>query len=410
MTDPIVITGAGVCCNMGDDLDQIEADLRAGRNRTFDYWEEVAEVGAACKIIGKYPNALDDEAIGATRAQGRFLGRAARLALKASRAALQRSGADPRGLAVVFGSGTGDVATHVEVASKLATSGARRVPTTVIPKLMSSTVSANLVNVLGSTGPSFSAAAACAGGAYNILLAAELVRAGHVDAALAGGSEVGDVHFHVGFDSMRAYNREDDQTSLRASRPYAADRAGFVFGEGAGAVVLERRSVAEARGAPILGVLHGWGMSSNGDGEMVAPASNGARDAMRSALRHANLDPERVGYVNTHGTSTPLGDAVEVRAIRDALGGRHVPYGSTKAFTGHTISAAGAIEAIFTMDMLRGGWLAPSINADPLDPELRDYPPILVPQVGDFEFALSNSFGFGGTNVTLVLGRPDTAG
>lgn len=406
MTDPIVITGVGVCCNMGDDLDLIEADLRAGRNRPFDFWEEVAAAGAACKIIGKYPKPLDDDAIGATRAQGRFLGRAARLALKASRAALAQSGADPKPMAVVFGSGTGDVATHLEVADKLATSGARRVPTTAIPKLMSSTVSANLVNVLGSTGPSFSAAAACAGGAYNILLAAELVRSGHADAALAGGAEVGDLHFHVGFDSMRAYNREDDQTSLRASRPYAADRAGFVFGEGAGAVVLERRSSAEARGAPILGVLLGWGMSSNGDGEMVAPASSGALEAMRKSLRHANIDPERVGYVNTHGTSTPLGDAVEVRAIREALGGRHVPYGSTKSFTGHTISAAGAIEAIFTIDMLRGGWLAPSVNADPLDPELADYPPILEPMDREVEIALSNSFGFGGTNVTLVLGRP----
>jgi 3-oxoacyl-[acyl-carrier-protein] synthase-1 len=306
----------------------------------------------------------------------------------------------------VFGSGTGDVATHLEVAEKLAKSGARRVPTTVIPKLMSSTVSANLVNVLGSTGPSFSASAACAGGAYNILLAAELVRSGHADAALAGGSEAADVHFHVGFDSMRAYNREDDHTSLRASRPYAADRAGFIFGEGAGAVVLERRSRAEGRGAPILGVLHGWGMSSNGDGEMVAPASGGALEAMRKSLRHASIDPERVGYVNTHGTSTPLGDAVEVRAIREVLGGRHVPYGSTKSFTGHTISAAGAIEAIFTLAMLRGGWLAPSINADPLDPELADYPPILAPTDRDVEIALSNSFGFGGTNVTLVLGRP----
>jgi 3-oxoacyl-[acyl-carrier-protein] synthase-1 len=406
MTDPIVITGAGVCCNMGDDLEQIEADLRAGRNRPFDFWAEVAELGAACKIIGKYPDSLDDDAIGATRARGRFLGRAARLALKASRTALTQSGADPRPMAVVFGSGTGDVATHLEVAEKLAKSGARRVPTTVIPKLMSSTVSANLVNVLGSTGPSFSASAACAGGAYNILLAAELVRSGHADAALAGGSEAADVHFHVGFDSMRAYNREDDHTSLRASRPYAADRAGFIFGEGAGAVVLERRSRAEGRGAPILGVLHGWGMSSNGDGEMVAPASGGALEAMRKSLRHASIDPERVGYVNTHGTSTPLGDAVEVRAIREVLGGRHVPYGSTKSFTGHTISAAGAIEAIFTLAMLRGGWLAPSINADPLDPELADYPPILAPTDRDVEIALSNSFGFGGTNVTLVLGRP----
>jgi len=405
MSDPIVVTGAGVCCNLGHDLEQIGSDLRTGRNRPFDFWDEADEAGAACRMIGRYPGPLEDEVLEVTRSQGRFLGRASRLALRAARAALREAGVDPRPLGVIFGSGTGDVATHLEIATKLDKGGARRVPTTVVPRIMSSTVSANLVNVLGSTGPSFSASAACAGGAYNILLAAELIRAGHVDAVLAGGAEAADIHFHVGFDSMRAYNRLDGTDSLRASRPYAADRAGFIFGEGAGAVVLERRSAAEARGAPILGELAGWGMSSNGDGEMVAPASVGAFAAMRKALAHAEIAPEAVAYVNTHGTSTPLGDLVEIQAIREALGGRHVAYSSTKAFTGHTISAAGAIETIFTFMMMRDGWVAPSLNAEPLDPELTDYPPVREPTDRAFELALSNSFGFGGTNVTLVLRR-----
>lgn len=406
MSDPIVITGVGICCNRGHDLAEVGADLRSGRSHPFDRWDEAAATGAACKIIGRYPGALDDETLGVTRAQGRFLGRASRLALLASKAALEASGVDPRPLAVVFGSGTGDVPTHLEIAAKLAKGGARRVPTTVVPRIMSSTVSANLVNVFGCTGPSFSAAAACAGGAYNILLAAELIRSGHVKTALAGGSEAADIHFHVGFDSMRAYNREDDHTSSRASRPYAADRAGFVFGEGAGAVVLERRSAAEARGASIYGQLEGWGMSSNGDGEMVAPASIGALTAMKNALRHAEVEPSEVGYVNTHGTSTPAGDVVEVDAIRECLGDRVVPYSSTKGLTGHTISAAGALETIFTCQMMREGWLAPSTNADPLDPRLAAYPPLLEALERPVEVALSNSFGFGGTNVTLVLRRP----
>ena len=260
--------------------------------------------------------------------------------------------------------------------------------------------------MLGTTGPSFTTSAACAGGAYNLLLATMLIESGHCEAAIAGGCEQGDPHFHAGFDSMRAYNPEDNERPERASRPYAADRAGFIFAEGAGIVVLETRAAAEARGATVLGVIRGWGMSSDGEGDMVAPSPDGARRAMDAALTHAGLSPDAIDYVNTHGTSTPAGDVSEVRAIRAVLGDRHVPYSSTKGYTGHTVSAAGAIEAIFTLAMLRGGWLAPSINATPLDPELLDYPPILLPTSRPLRHALSNSFGFGGTNVALVLSAP----
>jgi 3-oxoacyl-[acyl-carrier-protein] synthase-1 len=271
---------------------------------------------------------------------------------------------------------------------------------------MASTVPANLATVLGATGPSFTAVAACAGGAYNLLLAAQLVESGHVESALAGGVEVADLHFHAGFDAMRAYTTGDNDRPERASRPYAADRAGFVFSEGAGVVVLETRAAAEARGAPVLGVLRGCGMSSDGTGNMVAPSPEGAELAMRRALDHAGVSPEEIDYVNTHGTSTPVGDVSEVRAMRRVLGGRHVAYSSTKGYTGHPVSAAGPIEAIFTLAMLRGGWIAPCVNAEPLDPELLDYPPVLRPETRPLRLALSNSFGFGGTNATLVLQRP----
>ena len=264
---------------------------------------------------------------------------------------------------MVVGSGTGDVETHREIAARLArTQGPRRVAPTVIPRLMASTVSANLATVLESTGPSFSATAACAGGAYNLLLASQLVENGHVDVAIAGGADVADIHFHAGFDAMRAYTTVDNDRPERASRPYAADRAGFVFSEGAGVVVLETRQHAEARGAAILGVLLGYGMSSDGTGNMVAPSPEGAELAMRRALDHAGVAPDAVDYVNTHATSTPLGDVSEVRALRKVLGGRHVAYSSTKGYTGHPVSAAGAIEAIFTLAMLRGGWIAPCVE------------------------------------------------
>lgn len=403
----VVVTGAGVLCHMGDDLPTLEGMLREGRNMPFATYPPAVELNARCHLVGLYPGELTDDELGISKAQGRFMGRQSRLALAAARRALAQASRPGRDLAVVVGSGAGDVRTHVEIQERLDDShNMRRILPTVVPRLMASTVSANLVNVLGTTGPSFTTSAACAGGAYNLLLAAMLVESGHCDAALAGGCEQADPHFHAGFDSMRAYNSDDNDRPDRASRPYAADRAGFIFAEGAGVVVLETRAAAEARGAAILGVIRGWGMSSDGEGDMVAPSPDGARRSIEAALAHADLSPGAIDYINTHGTSTPAGDVSEVRAIRAVLGDRHVAYSSTKGYTGHTVSAAGAIEAIFTMAMLRGGWLAPSIHATPLDPALVDYPPVISPTARPLHHALSNSFGFGGTNVTLALSAP----
>ncbi|MBI4956121.1 MAG: beta-ketoacyl-[acyl-carrier-protein] synthase family protein [Myxococcales bacterium] len=407
--DDIVVTGAGVCTSVGDDLDAFLGALRQGRQLAvpFATWSVAVEHQCRCLIIGRYPGDLGDAALGIAKAEGRFMGRTARLALVAARRALAQSKVDTRDLAVVAGSGTGDVDTHLEMRDKLqATHDAKRIAPTVIPRLMASTVSANLVNVLRTTGPSFSATAACAGGAYNLLLAAQLIRSGHAKAALAGGVETSDPHFSAGFDAMRAYNSGDNDDPGRASRPYAADRGGFVFAEGAGMVVLERRVDAAARGATVLGTLVGFGMSSDGEGNMVAPATEGALAALESALRTSGVAASEIDYVNTHGTSTPLGDVSEVRALRRLFAGRRVAYSSTKGYTGHTISAAGAIEAVFTWAMLREGWVAPCIHAEPLDPELADYPPVLRPTEAKLRYALSNSFGFGGTNATLVLAPP----
>lgn len=402
----VVFTGGGACCHMGDDWAFIETSLREGRVTPFPKWDEAVEYGAQCELIGIYPNQLNPDELGITKHQARFMGRAALLGLRATRLALAQSGVDPRRAAVVIGSGTGDVATHRDMYEKLERSKkTKRVGPTVIPRLMASTVSANLAMVLESTGPSFSTSAACAGGAYNILLAAGLIERGIVDAAVAGGVEVKDIHFHAGFDAMRAYTQRDNDRPDRASRPFAADRAGFIFSEGAGVVVLESREAAEARGAEIRGVLRGYGMSSDGGGSMVAPTAAGAEQAMRAALEDANAAPGGIDYVNMHATSTPLGDVSEVRAVRSVLGGRHVPYSSTKAYTGHPVSAAGALEAIFTWEMMRGGWIAPSANAEPLDVEIEDYPPVVRPMSRQADLALSNSFGFGGTNAALVLGR-----
>src|SRR5229473_2654582 len=351
MRDPsrtVVVTGAAVLCHLGDDPAQIEAALREGRGLPFIRHPPAVAAGSRCQLLGSYRGDLVAE-----RRQARFMGRAALMGYKAALAALSQSRLERRDIAVAAGSGTGDVATHIEVQKQLERADGRRLSATVIPRMMASTVSANLATALRTTGPSFTASAACSGGAYNILLAAELIEHGHVDAALAGGVEVADEHFHAGFDAMRAFNGQDNEHPARASRPYARDRAGFIFGEGAGMVVLETKADAEARGAEVPG------------------------------------------------------DVSEVRALRRLFGGRRVPYSSTKGYIGHTISAAGAINAIFTLSMLRGGWIAPCINAEPLDPELDDYPPVVRPTARPLRLALSNSFGFGGTNVTLVLARPD---
>jgi len=204
---------------------------------------------------------------------------------------------------------------------------------------------------------------------------------------------------------MRAYNSSDNERPEIASRPYAADRAGFIFSEGAGALVLERREAASKRGAEILGVVHGFGMSSDGAGEMVAPNSDGAYRAMQAALRTSGVASTAIDYVNTHGTSTPVGDIGEVLAIQRIMDGRHVPYSSTKGYTGHTVSAAGAIEAVFTLAMLRGGWIAPCVHIEQLDAKLSEYAPVMRSRAAELKLAMSNSFGFGGTNVSLILGR-----
>jgi 3-oxoacyl-[acyl-carrier-protein] synthase-1 len=407
----VVVTGAGVCCNMGDDLDAIAHALRKGDHPTFEEWPPAVETSARCRVIGKYHGDVTDSALGLGKKEARFMGRAARLALKAAKIALGQAGVVPAavgdpGLGVVVGSGTGDVATHQEIQARLEkTRDATKTSPTVIPKIMASTVSANLVNVLHATGPSLSATAACSGGAYNLLIAAQLIEAGFVDVAIAGGVEGTDIHFHAGFDAMRAYNGSDNERPERASRPYAADRAGFIFGEGAGIVVLESSGSAKARGAPILGVVRGYGMSSDGQGEMVAPYQDGAYRALVQAARHSELGPDDIDYVNTHGTSTPAGDVSEVKAMKRFFDQRRVFYSSTKGYTGHTITGAGAIEAIFTLAMLRGGWVAPSVNAEDLDPALVDYPPVREPTDANLRHAFSNSFGFGGTNVCLVLSR-----
>ena len=404
--DDIVFTGYGLVCPLGDDVSSVTGMIRRGESKPFGIYEPAVQLGGRCQLIGAYEGDLSNAALGVSAGQGRFMGRNARLALKAARSAISQAGCETRELAVLVGSASGDLDMHDEVYAKLAKTGnMKKVSPATVPRVMASTVSANLSTVLGAVGASCSVSAACATGSYNMVLGALLLRAGAVKIVLAGGAEAPHVHFYAGFDSMRAFNGEDNDHPERASRPYAADRHGFILSEGAGLGVMETRASAEARGAKILSVLRGFGLASDGTGEMVAPSWTGGLAAMKAALTNGGLEPGQIEYINTHGTSTPLGDVGEVRAIRELFGPRHVAYSSTKGYTGHPASAAGSIEAIFTMEMLREGWIAPSIHASPVDPQIEDYPPVLEPTERPIQLAMSNSFGFGGTNTSLVLSK-----
>jgi len=392
----VVVTGRGVVCHLGDDLPSIERELREGKTRPFQKWEPAEPYESRCPWVGLYRGPLDD----GEKSQLRFMGRAARLAFHAARKALKESGLERRDFAVIIGSGTGDVDALLETHQRLARAhSSRRVSPTAVPRMMASTVSASLATALSTSGPAFGVSAACAAGALNLGVAASLIEAGQIDAALAGGAEAADSLFHAGFEAMRAY-----ASSGHELRPYAADRSGFIFGEGAGVVVLESLESARARGARIYGRLAGQGLAGS-SGEMVAPSSAGTLAAMRRALRHARLSPDQIDYVNTHATGTPEGDPAEVHALRELFG--RVAYSSIKGYTGHTVSASGAIEAILTWSMLEGGWIAPSANAEPLDPEFAADPPVIGPTTRNLKWALSNSIGFGGTSACLVLGRAD---
>ncbi len=405
--EDVVFTGYGICSPLGDDVNEVAQLLRSGQTKPFERWQPAVEYDGRCQLVGTCKTDVSNQALGVSAAQGRFMGRNARLALSAARRAVAQAQCDTRELAVLVGSGVGDCETFDEIRAKLdAQHSMKKVSPASVPKLMASTVSANLATVLEATGPSCTLTAACATGPYNIVMAALLLRAGCAQMAIAGGADALHISFFAGFDSMRAFNSQDNDKPESASRPYAVDRQGFILSEGAGVVVMETRSSAEARGAQILGVLKGFGMSSDGTGQMVAPAPDGGLRAMQAALKLGGTDVSEVQYVNTHGTSTPLGDTSEVKAMREMFGGRKVPYSSIKGYTGHSISASGAIEAIFTLEMLRNHWISPCVHIGTLDPELADYPPVTERTDQAFNLALSNSFGFGGTNVSLLLQAP----
>jgi len=278
----------------------------------------------------------------------------------------------------------------------------RQVGPYMVSRTMCSTVSANLTSVYGIRGISYSLTAACATSAHCIGHAAALIRSGQQDILFAGGGE--ELHWGMAaqFDAMGALSKRDNDRPDQASRPYDADRDGFVIAGGAGMLVLEERDHARARGAHLYAELTGYGRTSDG-ADMVAPSGEGATRCMQMALTQAGVRPD---YINTHGTATPLGDLVELRALQDIFGADCPPLSSTKALTGHSLGAAGVHEAIYCLLMLRDGFITGSAHIEHLDPEAARMPIVRTSRAAQLEVAISNSFGFGGNNASLILRRP----
>ncbi len=404
MARRIAITGMGIASCLGNDLDTVSASLREGRSG-IRHLPEAAERGLRSQVCGAVD--LDLDAV-IDRKLKRFMSDAAAYSYVSMRDAIADAGLDeaqvsnPR-TGLVAGSGGGSSHWQVETADLLREKGVRKVGPYMVPRTMCSTVSANLATAFRIKGLSYSISAACATSAHCIGAAADLIRHGAQDIVFAGGGE--DLHWtmSVMFDAMGALSSSFNDTPEKASRPYDADRDGFVIAGGGGMLVLEDWDHAIARGARIHAELVGYGVTSDG-ADMVAPSGEGAVRCMRMALQ--GLEHRRVDYLNTHGTSTPLGDVTELQAVREVFGEDMPPISSTKSLSGHSLGAASVHEAIYSLLMMRDGFIAGSANIEKLDERAEGFPIARESRDAHLDLVMSNSFGFGGTNATLVFARP----
>jgi 3-oxoacyl-[acyl-carrier-protein] synthase II len=312
-------------------------------------------------------------------------------------------------IGVAIGSGIGGITGIENNYEAYRTKGPRRISPFFVPANIINMVAGNLSIKFGLKGPNYSIVSACATATHNIGEAALMIRHGYVDAMLAGGAEMATSPVGLGgFAAARALSTRNDDPEL-ASRPFDKDRDGFVLSDGAGVVVLEEYEAAVKRGAPIYAELVGFGTNSDAF-HMTSPCEDGsgAADCMGIAMADAGINPEQIHYINAHGTSTPAGDMAETKAIKRAFGdlAYKIPVSSTKSMTGHMLGAAGAAEAIFSILALRDQVAPPTINHDTPDPDCDlDYVPNTARELA-IEYALTNSFGFGGTNGTLIFRRP----
>jgi len=401
----VVITGAGIVSCIGNDLATVEQSLRAGASG-IRAMPQFAEMGLRSQVAGQPQIDLEAQI---DRKQLRFMGDAAAYAHVALAQAIVQAGltraeiSHPR-TGLIMGSGGASPANQIEAADTLRSKGVRRVGPYQVTRCMGSTVSACLSTYFGIRGINYSITSACSTSAHCIGVAAQQIAWGMQDIVFAGGGEELSWGLAMLFDAMGAMSSKRNGQPAKASRPYDADRDGFVIAGGGGAVVLESLDHARARGARILGELVGFGATSDG-ADMVAPSGEGASACMRQAIE--GIDGP-IDYINTHGTSTPVGDVPELAALRTVFGGMAAgvpPFSSTKSLTGHSQGATGVQEAIYCLLMLQGGFIAGSINVETPDPAVGNLPLVTATRATPLRQVLSNSFGFGGTNACLVLRR-----
>ena len=408
----VAITGIGIVSCLGHDYRTVMARLRRGESglRAVPEWAEFNLTSLVAGPIGEL-----EEKLAAAEIPKRIRNASTRAATYCSLAALDAVAdagldageIDRRRIACLVGSSSVD-GHAIHQASDLTFQGkTRRVNPYTCYRAMCSGTSAIVANLLGVHGPSYSISSACSTSTHNVGNAFELVRAGVVDGAVAGGGEDVSELIATTFQALRvALSTRHNDTPQTASRPYDADRDGFVLSGGAGIVVLESWQAAKARGARIHAELAGYAASSDGHA-LVLPEPEGryGAECLRLALADAGVEPSELDYINTHGTSTVAGDASEVRAMRAVFGDSMPPFSSTKSMTGHALGAAGAHELIYSVGMLEGGFLAPSINIENRDPEFEGLPIVTEPTDREIDTALTLNFGFGGTNAALVARR-----
>jgi 3-oxoacyl-[acyl-carrier-protein] synthase-1 len=401
----VVVTGMGIVSSIGNNTQEVLASLREAKSGVVRA-EKYNELGFRCQVHGA-PTLNSEEAI--DRRAMRFLGGGAAWNHVAMEQAMRDAGLAESDISnertgIIMGSGGPSTRAIVEAADIARTKGPKRVGPFAVPKAMSSTASATLATWFKIKGVNYSISSACATSNHCIGNATEIIQLGKQDMIFAGGSEELDWTLSVLFDAMGAMSSKYNDTPQTASRAYDVDRDGFVIAGGAGVLVLEELDHAKARGAKIYAEVAGYGATSDGF-DMVAPSGEGAVRCMKMAL--AGVHPP-VDYINPHATSTPIGDLREIEAIREVFGAKSPPISATKSLTGHSLGAAGAQEAIYSLLMMNNGFICESANIVNLDPAFADMP--IVRERRDnvtLGCVLSNSFGFGGTNASVVFKRLD---
>ena len=401
----VVVTGIGIVGCLGNNKEQVLASLQ-NQQSGIRFVEDYQQMGLRSHVAGRPDIDLDEHI---DRKLKRFMGDSSAYAYLSLQQAIEDAGLNQELITsyrtgIVAGSGGASSSDIVEATDILRDKGVRRVGPYRVTRTMGSTVSANLATAFGIRGTNYSITSACATSAHSIGHAMELIQLGKQDIVFAGGGEEEHWSLTMQFDAMGALSTKYNATPETASRPYDADRDGFVIAGGGAMLVIEEYEHAKARGADIYAELVGYAATSDG-ADMVAPSGEGAVRCMQMALQQAGCD---IDYLNTHGTSTPAGDITELQAVAKAFEGRKLPkISSTKSLSGHSLGAAGAQEAIYCLLMMKHGFMTGSANIQNADDGTHGLPIITANEAAEIDAILSNSFGFGGTNACLIFKSPE---